>query len=101
MNSSDIKDLLRDIHNRYEKLQHENQDLKLQLTSLEKIILRLQTLTNMRKNYTFEVNLPVKVSESLQEQDLQEIKKYLNDHLRDHFKIENPDIKIVTKITNN
>lgn len=48
MNSSDIKDLLRDIHNRYEKLQHENQDLKLQLTSLEKIIHELKNEINKR-----------------------------------------------------
>lgn len=52
MNSSDIKDLLRDIHNRYEKLQHENQDLKLQVTSLEKTIYELKNEINERTDKT-------------------------------------------------
>lgn len=41
MNSIDIKHLVREILNQYEKLQHENQNLRLQVLTLEKTIYNL------------------------------------------------------------
>ncbi len=55
----------------------------------------------MRKNYCFEINLPVKTSETLSDKELTEIKEYLNRYICETFDICNADIKIVTKITNN
>lgn len=55
----------------------------------------------MKRNYTLEINLPAKVSDELSDQDLQEIKKHLNQYICEKFDICNIDTKIVTKITNN
>lgn len=55
----------------------------------------------MRKNYTFEINLPVGVSENLSNEHLIQMKQYLDKFLCENFDICNADIKIVTKITNN
>jgi len=55
----------------------------------------------MKKNYAFEIDLPVKTSEILTDQELTEIKEYLNRYICETFDICNANIKIITKITNN
>ena len=55
----------------------------------------------MKRNYTFEIDLPVKTSDTISDIELNEIKEYLNRYICETFEICNANIKIVTKITNN
>jgi len=55
----------------------------------------------MKKTFSLEINLPVKTSETITQEELIEIKEYLNRYICETFDICNADIKIITKITNN
>jgi len=61
----------------------------------------VQFLCTMKRNYTFEIDLPVKTSDTISDIELNEIKEYLNRYICETFEICNANIKIVTKITNN
>lgn len=54
----------------------------------------------MKKTYSLEINLPQATSEAITQEELVELKDYLNRYICETFDICNADIKIITKITN-